>query len=112
MAVNINWLLHQLNIFNAFLYGDLDEEVYIEQPPEYVLPMESTEVCRLRKAIYELKQSPLAWFTKFSALIHQWGFWECDFEPTVFRRSSASGCVLLAVYVDDMIITRDDVAGI
>jgi len=51
------------NIKNTFLYGDLQEEVYMKQPPGYVA-QEETKVCRLRKAIYGLKKSPRAWFEK------------------------------------------------
>lgn len=55
MAVNLNYLLHQLYVSNIFLYGDLDDEVYVEQPPCYMIEAESTKVCRLHKAIYGLK---------------------------------------------------------
>ena len=58
MAVNLDWPLHQLDISNAFLYGDLAEEVYMEQPPGYVGIGDHFKVCRLRRAIYGLKQSP------------------------------------------------------
>ena len=62
VAVTKNWSLYQLDIKNAFLHDDLHEEVYIEQPPVYVAQGESHKVCKLKKAIYDLKQSPRAWF--------------------------------------------------
>jgi len=68
IAVNLSWSLFQLDVKNAFLYGHLQEEVYIEQPSDYVAQGE-TKVCRLKKAIYELKQSLRAWFEKFSLTI-------------------------------------------
>lgn len=55
MAVNLNSPLHQLDISNSFSYGDLDEEVYMEQPPRYMLLVESAKVCHLQKAINRLK---------------------------------------------------------
>ena len=64
MAVNKDWLMYQLNIKNTFLYGDLTEEVYMEQPPGFVAQGETHLVCKLQKAIYDLKQSPRAWFDK------------------------------------------------
>ena len=112
MAVNLDWPLHQLDVSNAFLYGDLAEEVYIEQAPSYVGIGDHSKVCRLHQEIYGLKQSPRAWFTKFSELIRCQGFSACKVEPTVFRRSTTSRCVMLAVYVDDMLITGNDLAGI
>ena len=66
IALDQSWPLHQLDVSNAFLYGDLDEQVFMEQLPGYVAQGESSEVCLLKKAIYGLKQSPRAWFHKFS----------------------------------------------
>ena len=55
IAVNMDWPLYQLDVKNAFLYGDLEEMVYMEQPPGFVAYGESSKICHLRKAIYELK---------------------------------------------------------
>ncbi|RDY13570.1 hypothetical protein CR513_01484, partial [Mucuna pruriens] len=66
MATIRHWPLHQLDIKNAFLHGDLDEEIYMEQPPGFVAQRESGLVCKLRRSLYGLKQSPRAWFGKFS----------------------------------------------
>ena len=55
IALDQSWPLHQLDVSNAFLYGDLDEQVFMEQPPRYVAQGESSEVCLLKKAIYGLK---------------------------------------------------------
>ena len=61
LAANLSWSLFQLDVKNAFLNGNLKEEVYLEQPPGFVAQEESRKVCRLHKAIYGLKQSPKAW---------------------------------------------------
>ncbi|PKI37794.1 hypothetical protein CRG98_041805 [Punica granatum] len=59
-----------LDIKNAFLHGDLEEEVYMEQPPRFVAQEEYFgKVCKLRKSLYGLKQSPRAWFGRFSSAI-------------------------------------------
>ena len=60
MAAMRSWSLYQLDIKNAFLYGDLAEEVYMEQPPGFIAWEESSLVCRLRRSLYGLKQSPRA----------------------------------------------------
>ena len=60
MAAMSSWPLYQLDIKNAFLHGDLTEEVYMEQPPEFVAQGESGLVCRLCRSLYGLKQSPQA----------------------------------------------------
>ena len=66
LAATHNWDLHQLDIKNVFLHGDLQEEVYMEQPPGFVAQGEIRKVCRLWKSLYGLKQSPHASFRKFS----------------------------------------------
>ena len=66
LAATHNLDLYQLDIKNAFLHGDLQEEVYMEQPSGFVAWGEIGKVCRLRKSLYGLKQSPRAWFGKFS----------------------------------------------
>ncbi|GJZ41104.1 retrovirus-related pol polyprotein from transposon TNT 1-94 [Tanacetum coccineum] len=66
LAATYDWALHQLDVKNAFLHFDLEEEVYIEQPLGFVAQGEYGRVCKLKKALYGLKQSPHAWFGKFS----------------------------------------------
>ena len=112
IALDQSWPLHQLDVSNAFLYGDLAEEVFMEQPPGYVAQGESSEVCLLKKAVYGLKQSPRAWFHKFSQLLFSYGFISTVSDPTVMRKPTPHGCVILAVYVDDIIITGSDDAEV
>ena len=67
VAAARKWDLFQMDIKNAFLNGDLSEEVYM-QPP-YGLSVESNKVCHIRRTLYGLKQAPRAWFAKFSSTI-------------------------------------------
>ena len=99
-------------IKNAFLNGDLDEEVYMEQPPGFVAQGESHKVCRLKKALYGLKQSPRAWFGRFSTAILTFGMIRCSVDHSVSYRCSSGKRLLLIVYVDDIVITGDDSEGI
>ncbi|KAL0288861.1 UNVERIFIED_CONTAM: Retrovirus-related Pol polyprotein from transposon RE1 [Sesamum angustifolium] len=69
-------------------------------------------VCKLKKAIYGLKQSPSAWFDKFSRIIGEFGFLRCQIDHSVFVQTTKSGMVVLAVYVDDILITGSDIVGI
>lgn len=105
--------MYQLDVRNAFLYGDLSETVFMEQPPGYVAQGEdATKVCHLKKAIYGLKQSPKAWFDKFSNVLGNIGFKQCKSDHSVFVRHRTSGIVILIVYVDDILISGGDVQGI
>ena len=107
-----NWDLHQLDIKNAFLDGDLQEEVYMEQSPGFVAQGEIGKVCRLWKSLYGLKQSPRAWFGKFSQAVEKFGLQKSKSDHSVFYRNSSSGIILLVVYVDDIVITESDSTGI
>ena len=113
MAAMCSWPLFQLDIKNAFLHGDLAEEVYMEQPPGFVAQGESGLVCRLRRFLYGLKQSPRAWFGRFSSLVQKFGMLRSTADHSVFYHHNSSGqCIYLVVYVDDIVITGSDQDGI
>ncbi|CAH9066949.1 unnamed protein product [Cuscuta europaea] len=110
MAAMSHWPLFQLDIKNAFLHGDLHEEVYMEQPPGFVAHY---MVCRLRRSLYGLKQSPRAWFGRFSDVVCNFGMIRSDVDHSIFYRHSAGNkCIYLVVYVDDIVITSSDDQGI
>ena len=88
LAATYNWDLHQLDIKNVFLHGDLQEEVYIEQPPRFVVQGEIGRVCCLQKSLYGLKQSPRAWFGKFSQVVKEFGLQKSKSNYSVFYRNS------------------------
>jgi len=66
LATAKGWSLHQMDVNNVFLHGDLHEEMYMEQPPSYVNQTHPDLVCRLKKTLYGLKQAPRAWSDKTS----------------------------------------------
>ncbi|RVW84276.1 Retrovirus-related Pol polyprotein from transposon RE1 [Vitis vinifera] len=103
----------QLDIKNVFLHGDLAEEVYMEQPPGFVAQGESGLVCRLRRSLYGLKQSPRAWFSRFSSVVQEFGMLRSTADHSVFYHHNSLGqCIYLVVYVDDIVITGSDQDGI
>jgi len=107
-ASNFGWRLHQLDVKNAFLHGDLQEEVYMEIPLGFSNAGAIGKVCKLKKSLYGLKQSPRAWFDKFKCALCGMGYKQCNGDHTVFYRHSGRKISVLAVYVDDIIITGDD----
>ncbi|KAJ9556748.1 hypothetical protein OSB04_011362 [Centaurea solstitialis] len=84
IAATKRWPLFQMDVKNAFLNGDLSEEVYMIPPPGVSLP--TGHVCRLRKALYGLKQAPRAWFEKFSTTVISLGFSASDYDSGLFTR--------------------------
>ena len=100
----------QMDVKNAFLNGDLSEKVYM-QPP-LGLSVDSNKVCHLRRALYGLKQVPRAWFAKFSSTISRLGYMASHYDSTLLLRRTDKGTILLLLYMDDMIITGDNLSGI
>ena len=109
LAATYNWDLHQLDIKNVFLHGNLQEEVYMEQPPGFVAQGGIGKVCHFRKFLYGLKQSPHAWFGKFSQAVEEFGMQKSKSDHSVFYKNSSSSIILL---VDDIVITGSDSKGI
>ena len=99
-----------MDVKNTFLNGDLSEEVYMHPPPG--LSVESNKVYRFRCALYGLKQAPRAWFAKFSSTISSLGYMASHYDSTLFLRCIDKGIILLLLYMDDMIVTNDDLSGI
>ena len=74
VAAHQGWEVHHMDVKSAFLNGELKEEVYVAQPPGYVVKGAEHKVLRLRKALYGLKQAPRAWNAKFDATMLALGF--------------------------------------
>jgi Reverse transcriptase (RNA-dependent DNA polymerase)/Integrase core domain len=108
LAANLDWPLHQFDVKNAFLNGDLEEEIYMEIPPGYSHSGSQQMVCKLEKALYGLKQSPRAWFGRFCSAMSKYGYTQSDSDHTLFYRKRHEKIAVLIIYVDDMIITGDD----
>ncbi|CAN1345572.1 Retrovirus-related Pol polyprotein from transposon RE1 [Linum perenne] len=107
LALSKSWELRQLDINNAFLNGDLQEEVYMTQPKGFEHPTQPHHVCRLRKAIYGLKQVPRAWFNKLKGYLVTHGFKPCQSDPSLFVYHSSTVTSYVLVYVDDLILTSN-----
>ena len=110
VAASRNWFLHQLDISNAFLNGDLDEKIYMKIPDGYAerkgITLAKTDVFRLKKSIYGLKQASRQWVLKFSAALSRLGFTTGTSDHTLFLKSLNDGHFLaVLVYVDDIIVS-------
>ncbi|KAL0745535.1 hypothetical protein Bca101_101970 [Brassica carinata] len=101
-----------MDVKNAFLQGELEDEVYMHPPPGLEHLVKRGNVLRLKKAIYGLKQSPRAWYNKLSTTLNGRGFKKSELDHTLFTLTTPSGMIALLVYVDDIIITGSDKEGI
>lgn len=105
-AIQNNLHVHQMDVVTAFLNGHLEEEIYMEQPEGYIKPGEEHLVCKLKKSIYGLKQSPRCWSKTFTGFMMEVGFKQSTSDPCVFVRSREE-LEILAVYVDDLILITE-----
>ena len=87
MAAQNPWLSFQLDVKSAFLHGELEEQVYVEQPPGYVQQGMEEKVLRLNKALYGLKQAPRAWYSRIDAYLTNQGFQKCPYEHTLYVKN-------------------------
>jgi hypothetical protein len=104
--------LHQIDIKTAFLQGNLEEDIYICQPPGYDNG-DSKMACHLQKALYGLKQAPRAWHQRLDDELQQYGFRVSEADPGLYTYYTATaGPLFLLVYVDDILLTCGDLAVI
>ena len=112
IAINQDWPLFQLDAKNAFLNGDLIEEVYMDIPAGFETKDTQGKVCELRKALYGLKQSPRAWFDRFTKVLKPDGYSRTQADHTLFIKHFTDGRItILIVYVDDIVLTRNHEGG-
>ncbi|CAL9025055.1 unnamed protein product, partial [Prunus brigantina] len=86
LAANLDWPLLQFDVKNAFLHGDLKEEIYMDPPPGIPVTSKEGMVCKLRKSLYGLKQSPRAWFGRFAASRRKSGYVQSNSDHTLFLK--------------------------
>ena len=103
-----NLEIHQMDVKTAFLNGDLDEEIYMEQPEGFSAPGQEKKVCKLVKSLYGLKQAPKQWHEKFDNVMLSHGFKINECDKCVYVKDTEHGYVIVCLYVDDMLIVGSD----
>ncbi len=106
-AIEKGMLIHQMDVVTAFLNGQLEEEIYMEQPSGYVQPGKEHMVCKLQRSLYGLKQSPRCWNTVLRDYLKEIGFNQSKADPCVFV-SNKKPLTIITVYVDDLVLITEN----
>jgi hypothetical protein len=106
IAAALDLEIEQMDVKTAFLYGNVQEDIFVEQP--HGLNDNSGQVCKLNKALYGLKQSPRVWYKTLSQFLREAGFTPLDADHSVFVKHST----YIAIYVDDLLLIGPDKSDI
>ncbi|GJY95853.1 putative ribonuclease H-like domain-containing protein [Tanacetum coccineum] len=102
-ASYMGFIVYQIYVKSAFLYGKIDEEVYVSQPPGYLDPKYPQKVYKVVKALYGLHQAPKAWYATLSTFLLKNGYRRGTIDKTLFIKKDKHDIILVQVYVDDII---------
>nr|GEV87588.1 hypothetical protein [Tanacetum cinerariifolium] len=102
-AAYLGFIFYQMNVKSAFLYGTIDEEVYVSQPPGFVDPKFPNKVYKVVKALYGLHQAPRAWYATLSTFLEKSRYRRGGTDKTLFIKQDKKDIMLVKVYVDDII---------
>ncbi|PKU83116.1 Retrovirus-related Pol polyprotein from transposon TNT 1-94 [Dendrobium catenatum] len=108
VAVNRQWPIYQLDVSNAFLHGDLHDDIYMRQPPGFTDKSNPDAVCKLHKSLYGLKQAPRQWFNKLTTFLQAYGFGFSRSDPSLLIFQKAQIQIYFLIYVDDFLVTGND----
>ena len=109
LAAQNQWKIFQMDVKSAFLNGYLEEEVYLEQPFDYVVKGQENKFLKLKKALYGLKQAPRAWNGRIDKYFQKNGYIKCPHEHALYSKTNKQGDILLVcLYVDDLIFTGNN----
>ena len=97
-----------MDVKTAFLNGELDEEIYMDQPIGFVTKGQEHKVCKLKRSIYDLKQSSRQWYLRFRLAVLSNGFTMIEEDHCVYIKRSKGSCIILSLYVDDILLVGND----
>ncbi|GJT21869.1 putative ribonuclease H-like domain-containing protein [Tanacetum coccineum] len=102
-ASYMGFIVYQMDVKSAFLYGTIEEEVYVSQPPGFVDPYHPQKVYKVVKALYGLHQAPRAWYATLSTFLEKHGYRRGTIDKTLFIKKDKKDIILVQIYVDDII---------
>jgi len=105
LAAQMGWEIHQMDVKTTFLNGVIQEEIYIEQPEDFETHEKKSHVCRLKKALYGMKQGPRAWYGQTNGYLQKMGFVKSYTDPNLYYMVVENVPLILVLYVYDLFFT-------
>lgn len=109
LVAHFDLKLHQMDAKTVFLHGELQENIYMQQPPGFVEKGKENMLCKLNKSIYGVKQASRQWFLKFDQVVTKHGFVENELDDYIYIKWSGSSFIILVLYVDDILLASSNV---
>ena len=103
VSVHLDWQVYQMDVCNAFLNGEIDEEMYMTLPSNCNLP--ENKICKLNRAIYGLKKAPKLWYQRFDEYMMENGFKKSKNDYCLYTKFEGKDKLYVLIFVDDLIIT-------
>ena len=110
LAAQMDMELVQMDVKTAFLHGDLQEEIYMQQPEGFEEKSKANMVCKLKKSLYGLKQAPREWYHKFHSFMLSQGYKRSDTDHCLYtKKAKDNSLLILILYVDDMLLAGTNI---
>ena len=108
LALVLGWKLQQMDVNTVFLNGEVNEEVYIDQPKGFLIHRKESHVCKLKKSLYGLKQDPRAWYARINSYLQKLSFLKSDADSNLYFKVVENKPMILVLYVGDLLLTREE----
>ena len=106
IALDMRWILYQMAMGITFLNGEIEEEVYVEKLEGFEVHGKESHVCILKKALYQLKQAPRAWYGQIDGFLVRLGFTKRDANTNLYYKVVEGNTLIMVLYVDHLFLTR------
>ena len=105
LSAQMGWCIHKMDAKTVFLNGIIEEEVYIEQPEWFEIFSSESHVCRLKRALYGMRQAPHAWYTQIDSYFTGLGFTKIEADANLYHILVEGKLLIIVLYIDDFILT-------
>jgi hypothetical protein len=112
LATTFDLEIEKMDVKTMFLHGDLEEEIYVKQPKGFVVKGKKEQVCKLKRSLYGLKQSPRMWYQNFDINILSLGFVRSKVDHDIYSKEEGGNFIYVALYVDDMLLIENNMDAI